>query len=166
MKKARILLCSLLLTTLGALAQNEGEEAPVYVIDSVLATPALMENLPPDQIGLITIAHGQKAMLKYGSQAANGVVYVETKPFARKRVRRLLSAAVPAYDSLLRRYGSDSSFQYIVNDIPVTPTDETRLMTLDKKTFVSLEIVSPKVLEERYHIKNRQAGVLIVSTEK
>ncbi|MBC9929612.1 hypothetical protein [Chitinophaga qingshengii] len=165
MKKARILLCSLLLTTLGALAQSE-EDVPVYVIDSVLASPALMENLAPDQIGLITIAHGKKAVLKYGSQAANGVVYVETKPFARKRVRRLLSAAAPAYDSLLQRYGSDSTFQYIVNDVPITPTDETRLMTLDQRTFVSLEIISPKVLEEIYHIKNRQAGVRIVSTEK
>ncbi|QJB30275.1 hypothetical protein HF324_02510 [Chitinophaga oryzae] len=163
MKKTRILLCSLLLTSLGALAQHEGE---IYVIDSVEATSALMENLSPDQIGLISIVKGQKAVEKYGSRAANAVIYVETKPFARKRVRRLLSAAAPAYDSLLRRYGSDSSFQYIVNDYPVTPTDETRLMTLDKKTFVSLEIVSPRVLEERYHIKNRQAGVLIVSTEK
>jgi hypothetical protein len=166
MKKAWILTGSLLLCAPGALAQQEEDDTPVYVIDSVLATPALMENLPPDQIGLITIAHGQKAILKYGSQAANGVVYVETKPFARKRVRRLLSAAAPAYDSLLRRYGNDSSFQYIVNDKPVTPTDEARLMTLDQKTFVSLEIISAKVLEERYHIRNRQAGVLIVSTEK
>ncbi|MBC9913276.1 hypothetical protein [Chitinophaga varians] len=166
MKKARILLCSLLLTTLGAMAQQEENDAPVYVIDSVLATPALMENLPPDQIGLITIAHGQKAILKYGSQAANGVVYVETKPFARSRVRRLLSTKAPAYDSLLRRYGNDSSFQYIVNDHIITPTDETRLMTVDQKTYVSLEILSPKVLEEIYHIRGRQAGVRIVSTEK
>lgn len=166
MKKARILLCSLLLTTLGAVAQQGESDAPVYVIDSVLATPALMENLPPDQIGLITIAHGQKAVLKYGSQAANGVIYVETKPFARRRVRRLLSAAAPAYDSLLHRYGNDSSFQYIVNDHIITPTDETRLMTVDNRTFVSLEVISPKVLEEIYHIKNRQVGVRIISTEK
>ncbi|RBL91551.1 hypothetical protein [Chitinophaga flava] len=164
--KARILLFSLILTSFSALAQNEENDVPVYVVDSVLTTQAAMESISPDQIGLITIARGKKAILKYGSQAANGVVYVETKPFARKRVRHLLSMASPAYDSLLRRYGSDSSFLYIVNDKPVTPTDETRLMTVDNKTFVSVEILSPKKVEELYHIKNRQAGVRIISTEE
>ncbi|CAL1517604.1 hypothetical protein [Chitinophaga sp. MM2321] len=163
--KARILILGLLFTSFAAVAQSEEDDTPVYVVDSVVATQAAMGQISPDQIALITIAKGQKAVLKYGSQAANGVVYVETKPFARRRIGRLLSAASPAYDSLLHKYGNDSSFYYIVNDKPITPTDETRLMTLDKKTFQTISILSARQLEEKYQVKDKNAGIIISSTE-
>ncbi|NSL87452.1 hypothetical protein [Chitinophaga solisilvae] len=163
--KARIFSAALLLLSATAMAQTPENEDPVYVVDSVLSTAAIMENIPPDQIGVITIAKGRRAILKYGSQAANGVIYLETKPFARKRITQLLREASPAYDSLLRKYPNDSSFQYIVNSKLVIPTNETSLMVLDKKSLVSLQVVTARELEEKYLIKGRSAGVIITSRE-
>ncbi|HEY8956742.1 hypothetical protein [Chitinophaga sp.] len=163
--KARILFSSLLFISVGAMAQVAGDD-PVYVLDSVVVNQAAIGQVSPDRIGVITIAKGAKAVLKYGSQAENGVVYIETKPFARKRVNVLLSSQSPAYDSLLRRYGNDSSFYFIVNGKPVTPTNETGLMTLDRKTFRSLRIISDKEVQDKYQVMDRKAGIVITSSEE
>lgn len=163
--KARILFSSLLFISVGAMAQVADDD-PVYVLDSVVVNQAAIGQVSPDRIGVITIAKGAKAVLKYGSQAENGVVYIETKPFARKRVNVLLSSQSPAYDSLLRRYGNDSSFYFIVNGQPVTPTNETGLMTLDRKTFRSLRIISDKEVQDKYQVMDRKAGIVITSSEE
>lgn len=163
--KARILLSSLLLISVGAMAQVADDD-PVYVLDSVVVNQAAIGQVSPDRIGVITIAKGAKAVLKYGSQAENGVVYIETKPFARKRVNVLLSSESPAYDSLLHQYGNDSSFYFIVNGKPVTPTNETGLMTLDRKTFRSVRIISDKEVQDKYQVMDRKAGIVITSSEE
>ncbi|WP_142685118.1 hypothetical protein [Chitinophaga polysaccharea] len=163
--KARILLSSLLFISVGAMAQVAGDD-PVYVLDSVVVNQAAIGQVSPDRIGVITIAKGAKAVLKYGSQAENGVVYIETKPFARKRVNMLLSSESPAYDSLLRKYGNDSSFYFIVNGKPVTPTNETGLMTLDRKTFRSVRVISDKEVQDKYQVMDRKAGIVITSSEE
>ena len=163
--KARILLISLLCISIGAMAQSVADDDPVYVLDSVVVTQTAISQVSPDRIGVITIAKGSKAILRYGSQAANGVVYIETKPFARQRVNVLLSSQSPPYDSLLHKYGNDSSFYFIVNGTPVTPVNETGFMTLDRKTFRTLQVISEAVLQDKYHIMDKKAGVIITSTE-
>ncbi|NIG54304.1 hypothetical protein [Chitinophaga sp. Cy-1792] len=148
-----------------ALFAQEADDDPVYVVDSVRVSSSAANNFTPDQIGLITIAKGRKAVLLYGNQAENGVVYIETKPFARKRVDQLLRTSSPSYDSLRRVQPLDSNLVYIVNDKIVTPTDEARLFTVDRRTFQSLQILSSKELEDKYHLTGKKAGVAILSTE-
>ncbi|MFB6457307.1 hypothetical protein ACE38W_18685 [Chitinophaga sp. Hz27] len=152
----------LLPTTLFA---QEADDDPVYVVDSVRVSTSAANNFTPDQVGLITIAKGKRAVLLYGSQAENGVVYIETKPFARRRVDQLLRSSSQAYDSLRKKQPLDSSLVFIVNDKVVTPTDEARLFTVDSRTFQSLQILSSKELEEKYHLTGKKAGVAILSTE-
>lgn len=134
---------------------------PVYVLDSVVVTEAAISKLGPDAIAMITIAKGKKAVAMYGEQAENGVIYMETKPFARNRINRLLSAFSPDYSKLLRQYGNDSTFQYIVNNKLMTPTEESQLVALEKKSLLGVEILGPKKLEEQYQVTGKNAGVVI-----
>ena len=147
-----------------AFAQEE-EGDPVYVVDSVLSAQNALEKIPPDQIGIITIAHGSKAVAKYGPQALNGVVYIETKPFARRRVNELLRKHSPDYDKAWKKFGGDSSFYFIVNTQPVTPTNESLLMTLDAKTLKTIKVIESGELEDKYRIKGHPIGVIITSSE-
>jgi hypothetical protein len=153
----------ILLVSLSAKAQSIEYVSPdpVYVLDSVVVTEAAISKLGPDAIAMITIAKGKKAVAIYGEQAENGVIYMETKPFARNRINRLLSAYSPEYSKLLKQYGNDSTFQYIVNDHLITPTDETQLVTLEKKSLLALEILDPRLLKERYQVTGKNAGVVI-----
>jgi len=161
----RFLLSLLLLLPAALFAQSEEEGDPVYVVDSVLVTPGAANQITPDQIGLITIAKGRRAVLLYGPQAENGVIYMETKPFARKRVANFLQSASPAYDSLRNTGLADSALAYIVNGQVVNDKNEALLFTVDKKTFRTLEIVPAKELEQRYQLTGKKAGVRITSSE-
>ncbi|RAJ82141.1 hypothetical protein CLV59_104366 [Chitinophaga dinghuensis] len=161
----RLLILAAFLLPTAVFAQETGNDDPVYVLDSVKVTPGIMTGLTPDNIGLMTIAKGKKAVLLYGSQAENGVVYIETKPFARKRVSNFLRSVSPAYDSLRKQYPSDSAICFIVNDKVVQANDEARLFVVDRKSFISLKVLTAKELEEKYHISDRKAGVAITSSE-
>ncbi|MBO9730052.1 MAG: hypothetical protein J7623_15550 [Chitinophaga sp.] len=166
MMKAWILLVSSLFMFTGAMAQAVADDDPVYVLDSVVVTQAVVGQVSPDRIGLMTIAKGSKAVLKYGSQAENGVVYIETKPFARKRVQTLLRSKSPQYDSLLNKYGNDSSFLYVVNGHPMEPTNETLFMTLDQKTFRSINILTREQIVKSFGEAKHEAVIVITSSEE
>ena len=161
----RLFLLATLLLPTAVFAQETATDDPVYVLDSVRVTPGVMTGLTPDNIGLMTIAKGRKAVLLYGSQAENGVVYIETKPFARKRVNNFLKSVSPAYDSLRKQYPSDSAICFIVNDKIIQGADEARLFVVDKKNFIDLKLLSAKELEDKYHVTDRKVGVAITSTE-
>lgn len=164
--KAGLLFISLFFISVGMKAQSVPDDEPMYVLDSVVVPQSAMEKLTPDMIGLITVAKGSKAVEKYGKQAENGVMYIETKPFAHKRVNEFLKQASPAYDSLYRKYGSDSSFYIVINGKPVTPTNEALFVTLGPRSFRSLEVISGKEAQKKYEVKDRVAGVIIISSEE
>ncbi|MBV7531539.1 hypothetical protein [Chitinophaga sp. sic0106] len=165
MSYKHFLLSLLILLPTALFAQTEEEGDPVYVVDSVLVAPGAANQITPDQIGLITIAKGRKAVLLYGAQAENGVIYMETKPFARKRVNNFLKSIAPAFDSLRKTGVADSALVYIVNDQLVTDKNEALLFTVDRKTFRTLELVPAKELEQKYQVTGKKAGVRITSSE-
>lgn len=139
--KPLIAICFLLLPGMAALAQEETDEPiQVYVIDSVEVGSEAMNGLGPDQIAMITIARGKKNIEKYGERAASGVFYIETKPFARRRYNRMFSSLSPAYAAALQRYGSDSSFQYIMGDSLLTTNRESQLATLAPKDIAEITV--------------------------
>lgn len=164
MRAGILLIFSLIFSVSQAFAQQEEDDDPVYVVDSVVSTQSAMGKISPDQIGMITIAKGSKAVLKYGPQAANGVVYVETKPFARRRVSTLLRTSSKEYDSVYRKFGSDTSFFFLVNTEPVTTTNQAKLLALDAKNFVSLKVIYARELEDKYRISGHPVGVVITSS--
>lgn len=160
----KILTGILWLLPLAAAAQTDtGAPRQVYIVDSVLITTDTLQGIQPDQIAMITVAAGKKTVEKYGEKAANGVIYIETKPFARKRYNRLFSALSPAYAAVLRKHSSDSSFQYILNDRPLTTTTENELAALEKGQITGIEILDAGGLKKKFNIKDKEVGVLIKS---
>ncbi|GEP88613.1 hypothetical protein SAMN05660909_01079 [Chitinophaga terrae (ex Kim and Jung 2007)] len=164
MRAGSILIFSLFFCVNQVVAQQEEDDEPVYVIDSVLSSQGAMSKISPDQIGMMTIAKGSKAVEKYGPQAANGVIYIETKPFARKRVSTLLRSASKEYDSVYRKYGSDSTFFFLVNTQPVNRNNEGILLALDARNFVSLKVIYARELEDKYKVDGHPVGVVITSS--
>ncbi|TWI89190.1 hypothetical protein LX66_3284 [Chitinophaga japonensis] len=150
----------LLLPGIAAIAQDT-DAVQVYVIDSVEATPYEINGLGPDQIAMITIARGRKTIEKYGERAANGVFYIETKAFARQRYNRMFSNLSPAYAAALQKYGSDSSFRYIVGGSPVTSNQESQLAALEKKDITGIRILDAVALKKEYEVEGKQVGVVI-----
>jgi hypothetical protein len=160
--KSFIAICFLLLPGMATLAQDSTDDPiQVYVIDSVEVESDAMNGLGPDQIAMITIARGKKTVEKYGERAASGVFYIETKAFARKRYNRMFSSISPAYAAALQRYGSDSSFGYIMGDSLLNVNLESQLATLERKDITEIKVVTGPALKKEYGIKEKEIGVVI-----
>jgi hypothetical protein len=152
----------LLLPGMAALAQDSTDDPiQVYVVDSVEVPSKAVNGLGPDQIAMITIARGKKTVEKYGERATNGVFYIETKAFARKRYSRLFSSISPAYEAAFQRYGGDSSFQYIMGDSLITSNQESQLATLERKDITDIRILGGDALKKEYGVKEKEVGVVI-----
>ncbi|KAA2243061.1 hypothetical protein F0L74_11115 [Chitinophaga agrisoli] len=160
--KQAIIIGSLLLCGFSLQAQDSTDDAvQVYIIDSVEVDPVAVNELGPDQIAMITIARGRKTVEKYGDRATNGVFYIETKPFARKRYNRMFSSLSPAYAAALQKYGNDSSFRYIMSDSVITTNPVSQLAALEKKEIADVQLLSAADGKKRYGLKEEEIGVVI-----
>jgi len=152
----------LLLGGLNLQAQDSTDDAvQVYVVDSIEVEPSAVNDLGPDQIAMITIARGRKTVEKYGERATNGVFYIETKPFARKRYNRLFSSISPAYAAALNKYGNDSNFRYIMGDTVITTNPVSQLAALEKGDITTITLVATVDGKKRYGLKEEEIGVVI-----
>jgi hypothetical protein len=155
-------ICCLLLIGAGAKAQETADDAvQVYVVDSVEVESSAVNNIGPDQIAMITIARGRKTVEKFGERATNGVFYLETKPFARKRYNRLFSNLSPAYAAALQKLGSDSSFRYIIGDSVLTTNPESQLAALEAKDITAVQVLTAPAQIKQYGIKEGEVGVIV-----
>lgn len=162
--KSFIAIAFLLLPGMAALAQDSTDDPiQVYVVDSVEVESDAVNGLGPDQIAMITIARGRKTIEKYGERAASGVFYIETKAFARKRYNRMFSSISPAYAAALQRYGSDSSFGYIMGDSLLTTNLESQLAALERKDITEIRVLTGPALKKEYRIKEKEIGIVIKS---
>jgi TonB-dependent SusC/RagA subfamily outer membrane receptor len=158
----RIILTCLLLGSVACAAQDLYADEPIYFVDSV-RTETGMNGLNPENIGMISVVKGKKLEALYGSRAANGVIYIETKPFAHERYKKMFSEMAPGYAAALKQYGSDSSFQYILDGVLLKDPVDPMLTALEKKAIADITVISQAVLQTAYKVKNKQAGVVIKS---
>jgi hypothetical protein len=157
----RIILVCLLLGSIACAAQDTSED-PIYFVDSV-KTETGMNGLNPENIGLISVVKGKKLVEKYGPGAVNGVIFIETKPFAHERYKKMFSEIAPAYAAALKQHGTDSSFQYILDGVLVKNPVDAMLTALERKSIIDISVISSAVLLTDYKVKGKQAGVVIRS---
>lgn len=122
------------------------QDALIFV-DSVESKTG-MEGLDPSKIALIDIVRGSKLKEKYGPRGENGVIFIETVNFARKRYTRMFSEIAPEYGKMLQQHGSDSSFQYVLDSSPIDNSIPQMLAALEKKTIDSISVLSPAKAKE------------------
>jgi hypothetical protein len=167
----RIILSCLLLGSITCLGQGlrlvsvpsiASDDSTLFYIDSV-ETAVGMIGLSPDRMAMINVVKFKKVPEKYLNRGVNSVVYIETKPFAHVRYNRMFSELSPAYAEALKKYGSDSSFQYILDGAVLTNSIEPLLAALEKKGIVDISVISPKILKEQYKVTGMKAGVVIRS---
>lgn len=168
----RIILTCLLFWSIACAAQDstkytfvptDSSETPIYFVDSVQTDATGMNGLNPENIGMISVVKGKKLEALYGPRAVNGVIYIETKLFAHERYKKMFSELSPAYATALKQYGSDSSFQYILDGVLLKNVMDPMLTALERKNIVDITVISQRILRIQYKIKDKQAGVIIRS---
>jgi hypothetical protein len=134
---------------------------PMYIIDSVRLTTKEFLKFDANTIASVEILTDTDATKRFGDDAKDGVIIGQTKMLARSRYLRYFRAKSSAFDSLYKAAGSDSTFQYIVNDKLKTNQFEGDLAAIDDNLFISLEILTADDLKQKYQITDKSVGVLI-----
>lgn len=165
-----ILIASLLLWGTATMAQDTSKvtdpaDNPPVFVDSVETRQGL-EGLDPSKIALINIVKGAKLKEKFGPRGENGVIYVETVPFARKRYTKMFGLICPAYATALQRAGTDSSFQYILDGIVLEQSVPQLLAALERAGIGSIDVIPAWQLKKEYNVEHKELGVIIRSVVK
>lgn len=134
---------------------------PIMFVDSVRTNSADMQGINPNSIATVTIY--KESATKILPEAIGGLVYVETKKFAKSRFQRFFKFQSKNYADLLLSYPTDDDIQYILNGKVLTENYEGDLASITKTTFKSLSVISANELINSYNVTNKKVGVVIIS---
>ena len=169
MYKKLFIVISLLTICIAVFAQSPKKEVPklgenpIFFIDSVLTAKKDFVRFNPKLIASLTILDGKDATDVLGDKAQDGLVYLESIAFAKKRFERYFKNKSEAYRQLCLTSPADSSIQYILNNRLLVKDYEGNLSAIDDKVFESLKILSKEELVATYGNTGKIIGVEIRS---
>lgn len=141
---------------------------PVFFVDSVRMTKNDLLKYDPNQIASVTVYKDKSAWEKFGSEAVNGLIYIETKDFAKKRYWNFLSSISIEYKKLVPEPSQDVNVVYILNNKVLKENFEGDLASINNETFINIKIITGEKLKSDFNITDKKVGVVITSkpTEK
>jgi hypothetical protein len=112
------------------------------------------KNTNPTDIGSVTVYKNENAINLVGPQGKYGVIYIETKKFAKSKYWKLLSSYAREYLKLIPNPESDTAVVYFVNGKILNANHESELSTLRPAALVELKIIDAEKLKKEYSIFN------------
>lgn len=138
---------------------------PIYFLDSVEVSPDNFRKVDPKQIAAISVYKDSTATALFGERAKEGVIYVETKVLAKKKLWKLLSEKSAEYKKIFPNFESDNEAVYILNGKVYTENFEGELASLKKEQINSVKIIDKKSLKKDYAISDKKYGILVDFTK-
>lgn len=133
----------------------------IYVLDSVQIANDKISKIVPTDIATVIVVKGKTATDLLGSKAKDGIVYIETKKFARNRYWSFLKTKSENYAIVLPNPEKDNLIQYILNGRILNKDYEGELSRINDSNFQKIEIIPKDTLLKRYGIYRKQFGVEI-----
>jgi hypothetical protein len=135
----------------------------MYFVDSVNVDHVGLLKYDPKEIASVNVLRGKEAKEIAGEDGKDGVIYIETIPFAVRRYKRYFSSKSPEYEKIISKLDNDTNIQYILNKRVLTEKYEGDLSIIDDKVFKGIRILSKEELIKEYGITGKEYGVLILS---
>jgi hypothetical protein len=135
---------------------------PVFFLDSIRVNRGVLKNYQPSELASVTVYKDTSAINRIGAEGKNGLIYFETKEFAKQRYWRFLSSKSSEYSRIVSDVSHDSSIQYILNNKVLNDNYEAELAAINDKNFKGLTIIKKAQLIKDYGIENKEYGVVIV----
>jgi hypothetical protein len=167
MKYAFVLILSILtLSTFGQkpkkVIKKLGDD-PVFFIDSINVDQSEMMKYQPEQIAKVSVYKGSDAIDLVGPEGKDGVVYIETKVFAKNKYWSYFRIKSEDYAKAALTPQSDSVIQYILNDRILTTNFEGDLALITDDIFKEIKVIDKETLQKNYNISDKSYGVIIKS---
>ncbi|MDB5285799.1 MAG: hypothetical protein JWR05_748 [Mucilaginibacter sp.] len=136
---------------------------PVYIIDSVRVYKSDLMKYDPNQIASLTVYKDTNAVKKFGDEARNGLIYIESKGFAKNRYWKYFKLKSSEYAKIVSSSANDLNIQYILNKRILKENFEGDLASINDSIFKGLQIISKEQLVKDYKISDKDYGVIISS---
>ena len=136
---------------------------PVFFIDSVSVEKRDLSNYQPTEIASVSVYKDSNAVNLVGPEGKDGVVYITTIKFAKRKYWNYFKSKSTDYEKLILTPESDTAVQYILNKRILKSNFEGDLFLIDDKIFKGLKILDKSTLEKEYGIIDKDYGVLIES---
>jgi len=141
---------------------EDNDTDPIFFIDSVRVNKRVLQNYNPNEIASVTVYKGSDATKKIDA-AINGLIFIETKKFAKLKYWKFFKSKSEEYSKLATSPEDDSNIQYILNKRILKDNFEGDLAAIDDKIFKGIQILSKQQLINDYNINDKDFGVLITS---
>ena len=135
----------------------------IYILDSIQIATDQIAKLIPTDIASVFIVKGNKATTLLGAKAKDGIVYIETKKFARKRYWNYFKSKSDNYAKVLPNPEKDNLIQYILNGRILKKDYEGELSSISDVNFKKIEILPKDSLLKRYGIYRKHYGIEILT---
>lgn len=139
---------------------------PVFFIDSINVTRIELQQYQPTEIAVVTVYKDTNALRLVGEQGTYGVVYVETKKFAKNKYWNYFKEKSANFLKAVPKPQSDSLVAYILNDKVLTANFEDDLSAIDDKTFIGIRVIDKETLIKEFKIADKTYGIIIKTTIK
>jgi hypothetical protein len=136
---------------------------PIFFIDSIRVNKNVLQNYKPEEIATVTVFKDTSAIKIMGPTAKNGLIYIETKEFARNKYWNYFKSKSPDYAKIILSPKEDSTIQYILNKRVLKENFEGDLSSLNNKTFKGLTILKKTQLINGYDIHDKEIGIIITT---
>jgi len=160
---------SCLLISLVSFAQSRNRiikkigDKPIVFIDSAKVDYSQIAKYEADQIASFTVLLDKDAVNLMGEDGKDGVIYIETKKFARIRYWKYFKSKSSDYFNIVPDLEKEINIQYILNDKILNDNFEANLASIDDQIFKGITIITKNELIKKYNIDNKDFGVLINS---
>ena len=135
----------------------------VVFIDSVRVSKEDFAKFGAKDIATVSVYKDQKAIELVGDEGKNGVLYIESRTFCKNRYIKYFSSKSAEFKQRIQSPESDKNVQYILNNRVLTISFEGDLAAINDTNFKSIQLLSKEELMEKYHIKDKDFGFLILS---
>jgi len=133
---------------------------PIYFIDSVRVSSNEVMKADPAKVTLLTVVSREEASEKFGEEAKDGIVYVETVNFVKRRYWDYFRAK--RNDSKpISKIDNYQNLQFILNEKPLQDIDIGKLHIVNDETLEEFKIINKKELKKKYKVKDRDYGIEI-----
>lgn len=136
---------------------------PVFFIDSVNVDKSELSKYQPEMTAKVSVYKDSDAINLVGPDGKDGVVYIETKVFAKTRYWNYFKSKSEEYSKIVPTPESDSSIQYILNDRILTKNFEGDLSLINDEIFKEIKVIDKDTLQKDFNITDKSYGVIIKS---
>lgn len=136
---------------------------PLFYIDSVNVSKKDIQKYDPKDISSVTVFKDKAALNLIGEDGKDGVIFIETVEFCKKRYWTYFSSKSEEYKQNVPTPQSDFNVQYIINDRVLEKNSEGDLSSINDTIFKSILFLTKQELIEKYNVTNKDFGFRIIS---